>query len=139
MHNQPPPPYQPPQPYSIHATIAQSYGAQQNHCPIHRRQPCTCLHNAREVNIPRIYSVPSATKFINLFENEQSMSPASGTGMSPSYPHSEPSPDPMGSYNPALLNTCIAQRTASDSSPTPQNNNNNNSSLGLHLIGISEI
>lgn len=50
MHNQPPPPYQPPQPYSLHATVAQSYGLQPNQCPIHRRQQCTCLHNSREVN-----------------------------------------------------------------------------------------
>lgn len=67
----------------------------------------------------------------------QSMSPASGTGMSPSYPHSEPSPDPMGSYNPSLINTCIAQRPQSDSSPTSQNNNNN-SSLGETNISLDE-
>lgn len=60
------------------------------------------------------------------------MSPASGTGMSPSYPHSEPSPDPMGSYNPSLINTCIAQRAQPDNSSPTSQNNNNNSSLGWH-------
>lgn len=52
MHTQPPPPYQPPQPYSLHATVAQSYGMQSsNQCPIHRQQQCTCMHqnNTREV------------------------------------------------------------------------------------------
>lgn len=79
IHNQPPPPYQPPQPYSIHATVAQSYCMQQqNPCLIHRLQQCTCMH-------------PNSTR--------ESMSPASGTGMSPSYPNSEPSSDTLASYN----------------------------------------
>uniref|UniRef100_U5EY80 Forkhead box protein O n=1 Tax=Corethrella appendiculata TaxID=1370023 RepID=U5EY80_9DIPT len=94
-HNQPPPPYQPPQPYSIHATVAQSYGLQQQQCPIHRLQPCTCMlqNNTRE-----------------------SMSPSSGTGMSPSYPHSEPSPD----YT-MLMSSRVIQRTPSASPPLTPN------------------
>ncbi|KFB36879.1 putative transcription factor [Anopheles sinensis] len=80
MHNQPPPPpYQPPQPYSLMASVAPSYGLpqQQNH--------------------PR----DDANEFVSSFrvafliaiDTNQSISPSSGTGMSPSYPHSEPSPD----------------------------------------------
>lgn len=53
IHSQPPPPYQPPQPYSLHATVAQPFGfqQQQNQCPIHRLQQCTCMlqNNTREV------------------------------------------------------------------------------------------
>ncbi|XP_049529930.1 forkhead box protein O [Anopheles darlingi] len=88
----PPPPYQPPQPYSLMASVAPSYGLpqQMNPCPIHRVQHCTCMlqNNARE-----------------------SISPSSGTGMSPSYPHSEPSPD----Y--AMLSASRILRTPPSSSP----------------------
>lgn len=50
------------------------------------------------------------------------MSPASGTGMSPSYPHSEASPDPMGTYNSQIINTRITPRPPSNSPPlTPTN------------------
>uniref|UniRef100_A0A182NCD4 Fork-head domain-containing protein n=1 Tax=Anopheles dirus TaxID=7168 RepID=A0A182NCD4_9DIPT len=98
MHNQPPPPpYQPPQPYSLMASVAPSYGLpqQQNQCPIHRIQHCTCMlqNNARE-----------------------SISPASGTGMSPSYPHSEPSPDYA-----MLIGSRVIQRTPSSSPPLTPN------------------
>uniref|UniRef100_A0A182QUS9 Fork-head domain-containing protein n=1 Tax=Anopheles farauti TaxID=69004 RepID=A0A182QUS9_9DIPT len=98
MHNQPPPPpYQPPQPYSLMASVAPSYGLpqQQNQCPIHRIQHCTCMlqNNARE-----------------------SISPASGTGMSPSYPHSEPSPDYA-----MLIGSRVIQSTPSSSPPLTSN------------------
>uniref|UniRef100_A0AAG5CMT6 Forkhead box protein O n=1 Tax=Anopheles atroparvus TaxID=41427 RepID=A0AAG5CMT6_ANOAO len=98
MHNQPPPPpYQPPQPYSLMASVAPSYGLpqQQNQCPIHRIQHCTCMlqNNARE-----------------------SISPSSGTGMSPSYPHSEPSPDYA-----MLIGSRVIQRTPSSSPPLTPN------------------
>lgn len=97
IHSQPPPPYQPPQPYSLHATVAQPFGfpQQQNQCPIHRLQQCTCMlqNNTRE-----------------------SMSPASGTGMSPSYPHSEPSPDYA-----MLVGARVIQRTPSASPPLTPN------------------
>uniref|UniRef100_A0A336LLZ6 Forkhead box protein O n=1 Tax=Culicoides sonorensis TaxID=179676 RepID=A0A336LLZ6_CULSO len=63
MHtSQQPPPYQPPQPYSMQATVPHSFG----------------IHG---------HILQNSTREL------QSMSPASGTGMSPSYPHSEPSPD----------------------------------------------
>lgn len=103
IHNQPPPPYQPPQPYSLHATGAQSYVMQTNQCPLHRSLPCTCMHNSRE-----------------------GMSPSSGTGMSPSYPHSEPSSDSLGTYNTVVMGTRITPRPPSNSpplTPTPQNMN----------------
>ncbi|XP_055527583.1 forkhead box protein O isoform X2 [Wyeomyia smithii] len=96
LHSQPPPPYQPPQPYSLHATVAQPFGfQQQSQCPIHRLQQCTCMlqNNTRE-----------------------SMSPASGTGMSPSYPHSEPSPDYA-----MLVGARVIQRTPSTSPPLTPN------------------
>lgn len=46
----------------------------------------------------------------------QSMSPASGTGMSPSYPHSEPSPDYA-----MLVGARVIQRTPSASPPLTPN------------------
>lgn len=49
------------------------------------------------------------------------MSPSSGTGMSPSYPHSEPSPDPLGSYNTVVLGSRVAPRTHSNSPPLTPN------------------
>ncbi|CAM6031865.1 unnamed protein product, partial [Sphagnum compactum] len=87
MHNQPPPPYQPPQPYSLHATVPHSYGIQ------HILQNST-----REVN--------------DLNKNKYLMSPASGTGMSPSYPNSEPSPD-----YPMIVQGSRIQRPPSPSPP----------------------
>lgn len=51
----------------------------------------------------------------------QNMSPASGTGMSPSYPHSEPSPDQMGSYNTVIIGSRMAQRPPSSSPPLTPN------------------
>ncbi|XP_055699776.1 forkhead box protein O isoform X2 [Phlebotomus papatasi] len=115
LHNQPPPPYQATQSYALHATVAQTYGMHQNQCPIHRMQPCSCMHhnNTRE-----------------------SMSPASGTGMSPSYPHSEPSPDPMGSYNSVIIGSRVAQRPSSSSPPlTPQTIPINNGDAPSTLMG----
>ncbi|XP_021708375.1 forkhead box protein O isoform X2 [Aedes aegypti] len=125
MHNQPPPPYQPPQPYSLHATVAQPFGfpQQQNQCPIHRLQQCTCMlqNNTRE-----------------------SMSPASGTGMSPSYPHSEPSPDYA-----MLVGARVIQRTPSASPPltpgtvcnmvtaTPQSDNSPQTLMGQFMEALN--
>lgn len=115
MHNQAPPPYQPPQPYSLHATVAHSYGIQ------HMIQNST-----REVmmNLAIMLSVIIQIRFfrcINLsFFQLQSMSPASGTGMSPSYPHSEPSCD----YTMLVGNNRSLQRPSSNSPPlTPQSQN----------------
>ncbi|XP_026476794.1 forkhead box protein O-like [Ctenocephalides felis] len=62
----PPPPYQ--QPYGT-----SPYGLPQ--CPLHRIQNCGCMHSC---------------------DPRESLSPSSCPGMSPSYPQSEPSPDPMG-------------------------------------------
>uniref|UniRef100_A0A1B0GKI0 Uncharacterized protein n=2 Tax=Lutzomyia longipalpis TaxID=7200 RepID=A0A1B0GKI0_LUTLO len=115
LHNQPPPPYQATQSYALHATVAQTYAMHQNQCPIHRMQPCSCMHhnNTRE-----------------------SMSPASGTGMSPSYPHSEPSPDPMGSYNSVIIGSRLAPRPSSSSPPlTPQTVPINNGDAPSTLMG----
>ncbi|XP_074028904.1 forkhead box, sub-group O isoform X1 [Leptinotarsa decemlineata] len=72
----PPPPYTAPYEQfpgcrdlnALHA--ASPYGLTQ--CPVHRIQSCACMQPIKV----------------------ESMSPA---GMSPSYPHSEPSPDPLGS------------------------------------------
>lgn len=124
IHSQPPPPYQPPQPYSLHATVAQPFGfqQQQNQCPIHRLQQCTCMlqNNTRE-----------------------SMSPASGTGMSPSYPHSEPSPDYA-----MLVGARVIQRTPSTSPPltpnivcgmvtAPQNDNTPQTLMGQFMEALN--
>lgn len=50
------------------------------------------------------------------------MSPASGTGMSPSYPHSEPSPDQMGGYNnTVIIGNRMTQRPPSSSPPLTPN------------------
>ncbi|CAD7090410.1 unnamed protein product [Hermetia illucens] len=112
--NQPPPPYQPPQPFSLHATVAQSYGMQANQCPLHGSLPCACLHNSRE-----------------------GMSPSSGTGMSPSYPHSEASPDTLGTYTTAVqMGTTVNPRPPSNSPPlTPTINNNREESAPSTLMG----
>lgn len=61
LHNQPPPPYQATQSYALHATVAQTYGMHQNQCPIHRMQPCSCMHhnNTREVGWPIDYNFVS--------------------------------------------------------------------------------
>ncbi|XP_072385745.1 forkhead box protein O-like isoform X1 [Diabrotica undecimpunctata] len=93
----PPPPYTAPYEQfpgcrdlggAIHATSP--YGLTQ--CPIHRIQSCSCMQPIKV----------------------ESMSPA---GMSPSYPHSEPSPDPLSSQY--LINRM--QRPPSSSPPlTPQ-------------------
>lgn len=59
------------------------------------------------------------------------MSPSSGTGMSPSYPHSEPSPDPMGNYSTgAIISSRITPRPPSNSPPlTPNTQINSNKGL----------
>lgn len=65
------------------------------------------------------------------------MSPASGTGMSPSYPHSEPSPDPMGNYNTAGLINSRIPRPASNSPPlTPNSQNNSNKGLSSCMLHV---
>lgn len=89
----PPPPYTAPfdnfPGRTLHA--ASPYGITQ--CPIHRTQNCVCM----SIKVER-------------------MSP---TGMSPSYPHSEPSPDPLGSQY--MLNRNMLPRPPSPSPPlTPQ-------------------
>lgn len=53
----------------------------QNQCAIHRQQQCTCIHR-------------NSTR--------ESISPSSGTGMSPSYPNSEPALDTIDRYNSGL-------------------------------------
>ncbi|XP_055847553.1 forkhead box protein O isoform X2 [Episyrphus balteatus] len=90
--NQPPPPYQPPQQnnYSINPAVAQSYGMQQNQCPLHHSLTCTCLHNSRE-----------------------GLSPSSGTGMSPAYPNSEPSSDSLNTYNSVVLDPSVGSTDSS--------------------------
>lgn len=78
---------------SLHATSP--YGIPQ--CPIHRLQPCGCMQQHCNTG--------------------ESMSPS---GMSPSYPQSEPSPDPLsGGY---MLNARSAMPRPPSSSPplTPQ-------------------
>ncbi|XP_045480751.1 forkhead box protein O-like [Harmonia axyridis] len=89
----PPPPYTAPfdnfPGRTLHA--ASPYGITQ--CPIHRTQNCVCM----SIKVER-------------------MSP---TGMSPSHPHSEPSPDPLGSQY--MLNRNMLPRPPSPSPPlTPQ-------------------
>ncbi|KAG5884093.1 hypothetical protein JTB14_001299 [Gonioctena quinquepunctata] len=92
----PPPPYTAPYEQftgcrdmnALHA--ASPYGLTQ--CPVHRIQSCSCMQPIKV----------------------ESMSPA---GMSPSYPHSEPSPDPLGSQY--MINRM--PRPSSDSPPlTPR-------------------
>ncbi|KAK9875194.1 hypothetical protein WA026_005986 [Henosepilachna vigintioctopunctata] len=89
---QPPPPYSSFENYpgrTLHA--ASPYGLTQ--CPIHRMQTCVCM----PCKVER-------------------MSP---TGMSPSYPHSEPSPDPLGTQY--IINRSSIVRPPSTSPPlTPQ-------------------
>ncbi|XP_018574885.1 forkhead box protein O isoform X2 [Anoplophora glabripennis] len=95
-NQQPPPPYTAPYETfhgcrdinALHATSP--YGLTQ--CPIHRMQSCSCMQPIKV----------------------ESMSPA---GMSPSYPHSEPSPDPLTSQ--FMINRM--PRPSSSSPPlTPQ-------------------
>lgn len=69
----------------------------------------------------RFYYTPSAGSSSHHISSLQNMSPASGTGMSPSYPHSEPSPDQMGSYNTVIIGSRMAQRPPSSSPPLTPN------------------
>lgn len=62
------------------------------------------------------------------------MSPSSGTGMSPSYPHSEPSPDPLGSYNTVVLGSRVAPRTHSNSPPLTPNAQSVQNQNGIYLF-----
>lgn len=62
------------------------------------------------------------------------MSPSSGTGMSPSYPHSEPSPDPLGSYNTVVLGSRVAPRTHSNSPPLTPNAQSVQNQNGIYFI-----
>ncbi|XP_008201201.1 forkhead box protein O isoform X2 [Tribolium castaneum] len=111
---QPPPPYTAPYEQfpgrreinSIHATSP--YGLSQ--CPIHRMISCSCIQ------------VPCKV---------ESMSPA---GMSPSYPHSEPSPDPLNSQY--LINRSTMPRPPSSSPPlTPQPSQGTPSTMMGQLMG----
>lgn len=109
LHNQPPPPYQPPQ-YPIHASVAPTY--------VLKTQPQT-LHilqnNTREVSLNWLWDSfdfkISTARFLL-----QSMSPGSVTGMSPSY-NSEPSPDYSMLVNQQRLNP----RPPSNSPPLTPN------------------
>lgn len=74
---------------ALHATSP--YGLTQ--CPIHRITSCSCMQQ-QQIKV-------------------ESMSP--GTGMSPSYPHSEPSPDPINS--PYLISRTNLPRPPSTSPP----------------------
>ncbi|XP_044258346.1 forkhead box protein O isoform X1 [Tribolium madens] len=110
---QPPPPYTAPYEFpgrreinSLHATSP--YGLSQ--CPIHRMHSCSCIQ------------VPCKV---------ESMSPA---GMSPSYPHSEPSPDPLNSQY--LINRGTMPRPPSSSPPlTPQPSQGTPSTMMGQLMG----
>lgn len=64
------------------------------------------------------------------------MSPSSGTGMSPSYPHSEPSPDPLGSYNTVVLGSRVAPRTQSNSPPLTPNAQSVQNQNGIYFFII---
>lgn len=64
------------------------------------------------------------------------MSPSSGTGMSPSYPHSEPSPDPLGSYNTVVLGSRVAPRTHSNSPPLTPNAQSVQNQNGIYFFFI---
>ncbi|KAH0812673.1 hypothetical protein GEV33_010118 [Tenebrio molitor] len=111
---QPPPPYTAPYEQfpgrreinSLHATSP--YGLSQ--CPIHRIHSCSCMQVQCKV---------------------ESMSPA---GMSPSYPHSEPSPDPLSSQY--MINRSTMPRPPSSSPPlTPQPTQGTPSTMMGQLMG----
>lgn len=111
----PPPPYQPAQ-YSMHSTMASTYGLKQPQQAIHLLQ-----NNTREVRW-RWDSTFFACNY-DFEESSQSMSPGSVTsGMSPSY--SEPSPD----YS-MLMNQNRLPRPASNS-PPPNNTQNLTTHIG---------
>ncbi|XP_060526258.1 forkhead box protein O isoform X2 [Cylas formicarius] len=80
-------------------------------CTIHRMQPCTCIPNCIKV---------------------ERMSP---TDMSPSYPHSEPSPDPLSSHQ-YLVNRM--PRPPSSSPPlTPQSQGTPSTMMGQFIGALN--
>lgn len=115
LHSQPPPPYQPPQ-YSIHATPTYVLKAQSQ--TLHILQ-----NNTREVSFWVFFSKVDFNIFPIHFQ--QSMSPGSVTGMSPSY-NSEPSPDYSMLVNQQRLNP----RPPSNSPPLTPNSQSITSHIG---------
>lgn len=68
------------------------------------------------------------------------MSPSSGTGMSPSYPHSEASPDTLGTYTTAVqMGTTVNPRPPSNSPPLTPTINNNREGKTIQIIAHNNI
>ncbi|XP_066246482.1 forkhead box protein O isoform X4 [Euwallacea similis] len=117
---------QPPPPYSRslfndtsfpHREYASMTGASPYACLIHRMEPCTCTMQQQCVKV-------------------ENMSP---TGMSPSYPHSEPSPDPLSTHQ--FMEARLPPRPPSSSPPlTPQNQVTPSTMMGQYIgaLNVSE-
>ncbi|XP_030755757.1 forkhead box protein O isoform X2 [Sitophilus oryzae] len=81
-------------------------------CPLHRMQQCNCM--------------PACVKV-------ERMSP---TGMSPSYPHSEPSPDPLSSHQ--FMGARLPPRPPSSSPPlTPQSQGTPSTMMGQYIGALN--
>ncbi|XP_076257652.1 forkhead box, sub-group O isoform X2 [Rhynchophorus ferrugineus] len=111
---QPPPPYNSSifndqfQNREFHSMAATSPYA----CSLHRMQQCNCLPNCVKV---------------------ERMSP---TGMSPSYPHSEPSPDPLSSHQ--YMGSRLPARPPSSSPPvTPQSQGTPSTMMGQYIGALN--
>ncbi|XP_066149769.1 forkhead box protein O isoform X1 [Euwallacea fornicatus] len=117
---------QPPPPYSTslfndatfpHREYVSMTGASPYACLIHRMEPCTCTMQQQCVKV-------------------ENMSP---TGMSPSYPHSEPSPDPLSTHQ--FMEARLPPRPPSSSPPlTPQNQVTPSTMMGQYIgaLNVSE-
>ncbi|KAF2904099.1 hypothetical protein ILUMI_02074, partial [Ignelater luminosus] len=110
----PPPPYTAPyEPFTRREiSTLQSPSAYGLQCPVHRLQGCSCMTVQCKV---------------------ENMSPP---GMSPSYPQSEPSPDPLSSHQYLLNARNSLPRPPSSSPPlTPQSNQTTASTMMGQIMG----
>ncbi|KAL1512876.1 hypothetical protein ABEB36_002388 [Hypothenemus hampei] len=116
--NQPPPPYNPSlfnDPPFPHREFAALAAASPYACLIHRMEPCTCMQACVKV---------------------ENMSPS---GMSPTYPHSEPSPDPLNTHQ--FMEARLPPRPPSSSPPlTPQSQGTPSTMMGQYIgaLNVSE-
>lgn len=118
--NQPPPPYTSSlytEPFPNREFAALTATSPYS-CPMHRMQQCTCLQSCIKV---------------------ERMSPTgmSSTGMSPTYPHSEPSPDPLSSHQ-FMGGARLPPRPPSSSPPlTPQSQGTPSTMMGQYIGALN--
>ncbi|XP_019764019.1 forkhead box protein O isoform X2 [Dendroctonus ponderosae] len=111
--NQPPPPYNPSM-FNDSSFQHRDFGslAGQFPCIIHRMEPCTCMQTCVKV---------------------ENMSP---NGMSPTYPHSEPSPDPLSTHQ--FMEARLPPRPPSSSPPlTPQSQGTPSTMMGQYIGALN--